>query len=337
MRFTAFVTLSALAGAVTPLLAQERTHETRVLRFDSGSEEHRAALGVGVSSTGSLRDTLGLMITSVTRGGPAERAGLQEGNRIASVNGVSLRADRADIEDVELSGALTHRLTRELSKRKPGDEVELSVYRDGRTTSMKVRTADSDSIFQRRGVVRASHGEMNDRPALGFGIGNTGSSRDTLGVFVMSVADSTPAARAGLEEGNRIAAINGVNLRVAASDAGDGYLGNAKAQRLRREITQLKVGEDVTLRVYANGQFRDVHMKVARAGDLPRRNRGMMFMGEGMDLMSPMPPMPPMPLLGPEFEHGMEELHMNLDRLGTELPRILKRVRLPGMVRTTIM
>ena len=60
---------------------------------------------------------------------------------------------------------------------------------------------------------------MDERPALGIGLGSSGSRRDTLGVLVMSVQDSSPAARAGLEEGNRIAAINGVNLRVAREDA----------------------------------------------------------------------------------------------------------------------
>jgi len=56
-----------------------------------------------------------------------------------------------------------------------------------------------------------------------------------LGVLVIGVTDSTPAARAGLEEGNRIAAINGVNLRVAREDAGDRWVGSARAERLQRE------------------------------------------------------------------------------------------------------
>ena len=43
----------------------------------------------------------------------------------------------------------------------------------------------------------------------------TGSSRDTLGVFVMSVEDGGPAAKAGIEEGTRIASINGVDVRGA--------------------------------------------------------------------------------------------------------------------------
>jgi len=141
-------------------------------------------------------------------------------------------------------------------------------------------------------VRRFSRSDFEDRPALGIGLGSTGSRRDTLGVLVMSVVDSSPAARAGLEEGNRIAAINGVNLRVAHEDADDPGVGGAKAERLHREVSQLKVGDNVTLRVYASGQWRDVTMKVVRAGDLPRSRRSMYF---GDMMMPPMPAMPAMP------------------------------------------
>lgn len=345
-RSQVLILAAGAAMAALPARAQEYTPRPdvsirrvpRAMVEGGFQDEHRAALGIGTRATGTLRDTLGIMITSITRNSPAERAGLEEGNRLAAINGVSLRANAADVEDAELSGALTRRLTRELEKVKPGDEVELRVYRDGRTQPVRVKTVDSDSLFRRRDFVRVTRSEMEDRPALGFSIGSTGSRRDTLGVLVMAVADSTPAARAGLEEGNRIAAINGVNLRVAREDAGDRYLGSARAQRLMREISQLKVGSDVTLRVYSNGQFRDVTMKVARAGDLPRNTRSMFFGSEmaPMGPMAPMAPMMPMPRvrafpmdgihleIGPEIEMGLHEAGAALEQMRPELDRILR-------------
>lgn len=306
MRLTHAFTLAALAGAAVPAAAQtDRPGETRIVRVPEMraafgmTRGAGAALGLGTRVTGTLRDTLGLLVTSITRDSPAERAGLEEGNRLVAINGVSLKANAADIQDMEMSGALTHRLTRELEKVKPGDEVELRVYRDGRTQNIRVKTASADSLFGQRQLVRFSRADLEDRPALGFGIGSSGSKRDTLGVLVVSVPDSTPAAAAGLEEGNRIAAINGVDLRVAREDAGDNFMANARAQRLMREISKLKPGSDVTLRVYSDGHFRDVHLKVARAGDLPR-NRGMMFIdGPGLGPMPPMPAMAPMAPMAP--------------------------------------
>ena len=317
-------------------------------------ETPRAALGVNTSSTGTRRDTLGLLITSIVRGGPAEKAGLEEGNRIAAINGVSLRANAADIDDYESAGTLSRRLVRELEKAKPGDEVQLRVYREGRTQDVRLRTVSSDSLFKRASTFRrVSREEMDERPALGIGLGSSGSRRDTLGVLVMSVQDSSPAARAGLEEGNRIATINGVNLRVAHEDADDPSIGRTKAQRLMREVSQLKPGENVTMRVYANGQYRDVTMKVARAGDLPR-SRGMTYFGSGdffpgMPAVPPLPPMPPRGVfrtmenfgpirleLGPEMGERLERVRAQLDRVRpelervrTEVPRALERVRVP--------
>jgi len=315
-------------------------------RFDGSP---RAALGINTSSTGTLRDTLGLLISSVMRGGPAEKAGLEEGNRIASINGVNLRSNKADLEDYENAGTLNRRLVRELEKVKPGDEVELRVYREGRTQALRVRTVSSDSLFPTAKMVRRfSRSDFEDRPALGIGLGSTGSRRDTLGVLVMSVADSSPAGRAGLEEGNRIAAINGVNLRVAREDADDPGVGSAKAQRLQREVSQLKVGDNVTLRVYANGQWRDVTMKVVRAGDLPRSRHMMFYGGDMMDgpVIPSMPAMPPMPPgawklrgapidleIAPDLREQLEgvrvkldEMRPELDRIRGELPRFMEKI-----------
>jgi hypothetical protein len=352
MRFTHLVALAAVtttASAQEPRASTEsriRDLDRVVARYD-GELAHRAAIGIGTTATGTLRDTLGLMITSITKGSPAEKAGIEEGNRIAAINGVSLRVNPADVEDGEMSSALTRRLTRELAKSKPGDEVELRVYRDGRTSSIKLKTADSDELFKRTGYVRQTRSEMEDRPALGFSLGSTGSRRDTLGVLVMSVSDSSPASKAGIEEGNRIAAIGGVNLRVPREDAGDRWLSNTKAQRLQREIAALKPGENVTLKVYSNGQFRDVSLKVARAGDLPKGFGGTMFLnGDGfiggglMPAMPSMPSMPsmrsmpsmpriaPMPALErfqyemPEFERSMDRVRVQLRDITPQLERI---------------
>jgi len=358
MRLTHALTIAALAGAAVPAAAQTSRSEVRIRRapearaFTLDRAGSGAALGVGTRATGTLRDTLGLLITSITKDSPAERAGLEEGNRIAAINGVSLRANAADVEDMEMANALTHRLTRELDKVKPGSEVSLRVYRDGRTQDIRVKTADADSLFNRASMVRFSRADLDDRPALGFGIGSSENKRDTLGVLVMSVQDSTPAAAAGLEEGNRIAAINGVDLRVAREDAGDSYMERARAQRLMREVSKLKPGSEVTLRVYSDGRFRDVKMKVARAGDLPRRRGMMIFGGVGgmppMPAMAPMAPMAPMPMvrmrpvapavppelmeplsdmhfeLGPQIEQALHQAGASLERVRPQLERVMR-------------
>jgi S1-C subfamily serine protease len=303
--------LAAIAAALTlasTASAQDRQSTPEIagpdvrdllFRIDGADARPRAALGISTNATGTLRDTLGLLVERVVPGGPAEKAGLEEGNRIAAIGDVSLRASAADVDDYSAAGTMSRRLVRALEKVKPGDEVALRVYRDGRIQPVRVRTTSADSLFRRAEFRRRSRADVEDRPALGIGIGAAGSKRDSLGVLIISVQDSSPAATAGLEEGNRIAAIDGVDLRVARADADDEGAGRAKAQRLQREVARLTPGRTVTLRVYANGRFRDVPVKVARARDLPHP-RGMTYFGgeppiPAMPMMPMMPDMPRMP------------------------------------------
>lgn len=237
----------------------------------------RAAIGVTTSSSSSSHDTLGVLVSSVRTDGPADKAGIVEGNRIASINGVSLKLSPSDIGDDEMANVMTRRLNRELERLHPGDDVDLRVYADGQAKSVKVKAVSSEDLYMSPERRRAL-----DRPTLGINLAVTGTARDTLGVFVLSVDDNGPAAKAGVVEGSRIATINGVDVRGRAPDSDDVFiLRTAGTSRLEHEISRLKPGDDVTLRVYYNGQYREVKTKIARAGDLPRRNRSIMISGDG--------------------------------------------------------
>ncbi|HVX40973.1 MAG TPA: PDZ domain-containing protein [Gemmatimonadaceae bacterium] len=251
-------------------------------------DQPRAVIGVTTTSDAESRDTLGVLVTSVRAGSPAEKAGIEEGNRIQSVNGVSLRLSAADVGDREMAGIMARRLTRELDKLAPGDNVDLRVYADGHAKSVTVKTQDPEELYRPAAMRR-----LDDRATLGLNLAVTGSPRDSIGVFVLSVDENGPAAKAGIQEGSRIAAINGVDLREhgASKDADDDVfmLRRSNVNRLEREVANLKPGDDATLRVFYNGQYRDVKVKSARMSDLPRARRTMMIMGD--DFMPPMPGM----------------------------------------------
>ena len=315
--------LLALAIAATAVPELAGAQDVRVYSPEPGArgysfitsgDENRAVIGV-TTSTGSARDTLGVLVTAVTPGGPAERAGIEEGNRIAAINGVNLRLAPVDVGDWDMSSAMSRRLTRELGKAKAGDEVELRVYSSGQTRSVRVRTVAADSLYRSS---RSLADDLDDRAALGVSLGGTGSRRDTLGVLIMGIEDDGPAAKAGLEEGNRIASINGVDLRVAAQDAGDEFIGSAKASRLHRELAKVKPGDEVALRVYAGaGRFRDLRVKTVPLSDLPRRRS--MIGGRAFPLRTPMAPLAPGRV---DFRRLEEELN----RAGRVMERAVQRV-----------
>jgi hypothetical protein len=167
MRFTML-----LAGAATvvalPVSAQTKEPDSgdrtpradcsapmrhMVTSFFNTSDENRAVLGIGTTS-GGMRDTLGLLVTEVTSGGPAEKAGIEEGDRLASVNSTELRLSAADAQDQEMRGLMARRLIRVLAKLKPGDVATLRVSADGKTRDVKVTTVKASELFKDYGILR---------------------------------------------------------------------------------------------------------------------------------------------------------------------------------------
>ena len=284
-------------------------------------DDDRPRLGISTRSSGR-RDTLGLLVSDVSRGSPAEKAGIEEGDRLVSVNGVNLRLSRDDAEDEAMSGVATRRLTRELAKHKAGDAVELRVYRDGQTRSVRATLVKPEELQDVEGAFRSvqtTRAAFNDRAVLGLSLGGMGSRRDTLGVLVVGVTDSGPAALAGIDEGDRIAAVNGVDLRVDREDAGDWESSNARVRRLNRALERVKAGDEVELRVYSQGQTRTVRAKAVRAADLRGRDGGFFFNGGAIIAPRAMPSVKIQPRIYYSNPRISTDLEMN--------QRIQERVR----------
>ena len=171
-------------------------------------------------------------------------------------------------------------------------------YSDGRTECRVFRRRLlGDSAFGNRIFLRMDSA-MAKRAALGIELRATGTRRDTLGVFVEGVTPKGPAESAGIIEGDRIAAINGVDLRTPVADIDDSYSNGLASHRLTREVQKLTPGSRVTLRVYSGGRFRDVQVVAGKASDVLRSGNqfrigfpggdGMMeFDGPGGGIMPP--------------------------------------------------
>ncbi|HUQ98760.1 MAG TPA: PDZ domain-containing protein [Gemmatimonadaceae bacterium] len=174
----------------------------------------------------------------------------------------------------------------------PDGRVECRVYRGGFPGD-----SDRNRLFYRMDSVFAN------RAALGIQLRSTGTRRDTLGVFVESVTPKGPAENAGIVEGDRIAAVNGVDVRSSAADVDDSYTNGLASHRLTREVQKLSPGARVNLRVYSGGRFRDVQVVAGKASDVMRLSNhfnfrmpgpgGMMeFNGPGPGAMMFRTPMP---------------------------------------------
>jgi len=210
-------------------------------------------------------------------------------------------------------------------------------YSDGRVECRVYKRWPGDSAY-RNMVVFKMDSALAKRAALGLELRTTGTKRDTLGVFVERVTPKGPAELAGIVEGDRIAAINGVDVRTSAADAEDDYATELGSRRLTREVQKLTPGTRATLRVWSGGRYHDVQVTTGKASEVMRLggNRfnyrmpmgmmqfggpGMMKFGPEMQLMRER-----MPMLKEQLEPMLREKLRDLPRK-TEL-RTAPRIRM---------
>lgn len=107
------------------------------------------------------------------------------------------------------------------------------------------------------------------RMLLGMTLGTSGTDRDTLGLLVTQVLRDGPSDRAGIDEGNRLAEIDGVSLRLDPVDVGRQSAIDAVMRRLTRTLRGLQGGEQATLRVFAVGKFKTANVQLGGAASSP--------------------------------------------------------------------
>ncbi len=118
---------------------------------DFSTGRGRAKLGVSVAYVvGDYADALdlptqgGLLVQAVTPGSPAEAAGIRGGRRSVVIGNyeVVIGGDlimSIDGNPVDRADALA----RALARKRAGDTIEFTIYRDGRTTNVRVRLGES--------------------------------------------------------------------------------------------------------------------------------------------------------------------------------------------------
>lgn len=144
----------------------------------------------------------GALIADVVPGSPAERAGLEHGDLVVSVDGRGI-------------DNYAH-LSRTIALLPPGKAIRLGVLREGKRMDLEVAVAARDdqgrvldAKAERKGATEAKAGplgiavsEVTPEMARSLGL-----SRPT-GVVVAEIAGDSPAARAGLSEGDLILEVN---------------------------------------------------------------------------------------------------------------------------------
>jgi len=159
----------------------------------------RGRIGVAIQEVSqSLAQSFGLdkprgaLVSSVEPGGPADKAGLEPGDVLLAVNGKAV--DRS-AELPPLVAAV-----------KPGSKANFEVWRDGakRTVAVTVGELKPEQVASAKPASQAGE----DTGKLGLAL------REAEGGLVVEKA-SGPAARAGIQRGDIVVAVNGKRVKSA--------------------------------------------------------------------------------------------------------------------------
>jgi serine protease Do len=166
----------------------------------------RSRLGVTVQRvTSDIAESLGLkqmggaIVSSVTAGSAAERAGIKRGDIIRSFN-------NQPVQD-------TNTLRNRVAEATPGSEATVVVARDGSERTLKVKLDEAEAS---KGARADAAGDPDDKAALGIAVtpltpelaARAGLPKDTQGVVIQQVNPGGRAADAGVQPGDVILEVN---------------------------------------------------------------------------------------------------------------------------------
>ena len=177
-----------------------------------------------------LDEAQGFLVTDITAGSPADKAGIRGGYKIDDINGmeIALGGDiivGIDNNTVRKIDDILSYLERE---KKVGDEVQLSVLRDGRIqdtlpTILAVRPGSADQIQQPPQQEQQQQQNQGKPGWLGLsGTGITPEIAQAMGLppdterfsGVLEIAADGPADKAGIRGGYKIDNINGREIAL---------------------------------------------------------------------------------------------------------------------------
>lgn len=272
-----------------------------------------------------LGDQSGVLVSDVVDDGPAEKAGLQDGDVIIAFAGKPLADDGA--------------LTRAVRAAKPGDKVDVTVLRDGKTQTINVELGERENDFAwftpgsdehvkviMKGLQDGDgdfdfHSLHEDRGWLGVHIddlspqlGEHFGVKDGQGVLVTEVEADSPAAKAGLKAGDVI--IGAGKDEVEETDD------------LHEALAETKADQEFELEYLRGGKKQKVQVTL---GEMPEGSAPNVFYFN--DQAHPMPPkmmhrfMAPHAMGGPqriEIIRDMDEANEDLQEMRQELDQMRK-------------
>jgi serine protease Do len=235
-----------------------------------------------------LDEAKGFLVTDITSGSPADKAGIRGGYKIDDVEGTEVRLGGDIIVGIDnntvrkIDDILSY-LERE---KKVGDEVQLSVLRDGKIlitppTTLAARPSTTGQIQQ--SSQQGQQQEQDEGKPAWLGLSGTAVTPEiaqnmtlapnTKGFLVTEIVADGPADKAGIRGGYKIGNVDGNevalggdiivrmdNVTVTTPESISTYLSNEK-----------QAGDSVQLGIIREGRNNQVNMTL---GEIPQSLQG---------------------------------------------------------------
>lgn len=205
-------------------------------------------LGIGLSEAEN-----GVLVEEVVSGSPADQAGLQVGDIITAIGGEDVTAET---------------IREALAGFSAGDAVELGVQRGEETLSLEATLAERPTQKDMPFNFDFNMPFMSDRPMLGVSLED---GED--GAVITAVRPESPAAAAGLEEGDLIVRIGDTEI--------------ATAQEAVDAVRQLAAGDTVMIDVERDGETVTVEatLESMPMPNMPFEGDFVAYNGEGWQIL----------------------------------------------------
>jgi serine protease Do len=153
-----------------------------------------------------MKKATGALVDSVTKGGPADDAGIKPGDVITSVGSEPIDGSQD--------------LVRTIANSKPGDTADIKLARAGDEKSVSVKLGQRPSPKDETATSSTKGQESNPTPdKLGIEVtpydGSGANGPDVPGLIVAAVAPDGAAAEGGIKPGDLITSANGKPIRNA--------------------------------------------------------------------------------------------------------------------------
>jgi Do/DeqQ family serine protease len=138
-----------------------------------------------------LKQAKGALVNDVIKGGPADKAGVRQGDIITGLNGGEIK-DPAHLQRMVAEAGI-------------GKAAKLSIFREGKTFELSITLANADTAPKQRQRVEHGDGQQDGGEDL---LGLIVEDAKGDGVVVAGAANGGIAAEAGIKRGDVIISIN---------------------------------------------------------------------------------------------------------------------------------